>query len=612
MLQSPGRPGTGMVLSWHGVSYTMNSKTVLNSVSGSIVPSGITALVGPNHAGKSCLLEVLAGDTSYSARTKGEVRVNQFVFQTNQYDDLKASVSRISERSQAFLAKDNSPREIISFHVRLRLPKTNVKERTDFIIQILGLSPCANSPSEKLTKGERIRTLIGIELVRTPAALFLDEPLEGLDVFDAYKIFQVLRGLKGVSVFFTATRLASEVFYALDRVLIMSRGSIVYEGTPQNLSDHFAQAGHPCPSQHAPADFAVLMLQTIDWNEHTRLVENWRWSFGNGQGSLDTAPAIQSSDPSLLAGKTVSLKESFPDLAATLAASPTLRRDSKILEKPIPFKRPPTSVQFRALLSREVTRIMRDPNSLLLRLFTTAVISLLVACFAYKLGTRDVLNNTTDLQNYAGAISFVLLASSFGEVESVAAAIPSTRARFLVEYNNNLYGSLVFFIVQIIIEVPQALIANLVLLCLSFWTIGLRGNFFYWLLNLFAVTVSTNSVGWLISTTTSSTLTAMQFMPLVFLPQILFSGFLIDVALVPSSVRWLNYFCYLKYVSDLVFINEFGDDITAGNTIVGQHATSNKIITQDKNLYTLVVIVFIIGLRFIASVALARQAKARG
>ena len=575
------RNSDSMRVSWHGINCSKNGHHSLHSLSGSLYPAGITALIGPSRAGKSTLLELLAGQSSSSAKLKGEIRVNSSVYGTSEYLSLRSSIAHISSRSDALLPPENSVREVITFHTSLRMrgSLSSIKASVEYILRLLSLSDSSEKATTLLTRGERIRTLIGIELVRTPSALFIDSPLECLDAFEAYGVFSVLRNLaikRKISVMFSASRVSSEVFFACDRVVLLSRGSAIFEGTPNGLTDHLANCGHICPPQHAPADFAILLLQTLDWDEHRRIVENWRWIYGN------------SGDDDLI-------KKNDTDI---------------VVDKQVPG-RPPLSIQFSALVFREITRNLRNPGPFMLKLFTTAVISILIGCFFYKLGHGEILTDATALQNYSGAMAFVLLASLFGDVEGVAAAIPMTRSRFLEEHRSNLYGSLMFFVSQIIVEIPISLITNFVHLLATYWMVGLRGNFFYWWLNLFAVTVCTNSVGWLISSLSKSTLTAMQFLPVVFLPQILFSGVVIDVITVPQVVRWLSYFCYLKYISDLVFLTEFADQISLDNAIVTAQATSNQIIPANRNLYTLAVIFFIVGIRFIAAIALSRHARSR-
>jgi ABC-type multidrug transport system permease subunit len=191
----------------------------------------------------------------------------------------------------------------------------------------------------------------------------------------------------------------------------------------------------------------------------------------------------------------------------------------------------------------------------------------------------------------------------------VAATIPMTLKRFLVEYASGLYGSLVFLAAQICVEIPQAALTNLCHLTVTYFMIGLQGNFMYWFFNLFAVSIACNSSGWLISCLSKSTLTAMQLLPIVFLPQILFAGVIVNVSLVPPSVRWLQYFCYLKYIFNLVFLNEFSSQIES-SAVVADFASLNNIAAGDRASSAGAVVAIILGLRFIAAVVLSRRARA--
>ena len=90
----------------------------------------------------------------------------------------------------------------------------------------------------------------------------------------------------------------------------------------------------------------------------------------------------------------------------------------------------------------------------------------------------------------------------------------------------------------------------------------------------------------------------MQMLPIVFLPQILFSGVVIDVNLVPPGIRWLQYFCYLKYTLDLIFINEFEDKMDQ-HSVVKDYLNRNYINKSEISFNRLIVAALIIGLRLV-------------
>ena len=532
-------------MSWHDVSFTHGTKVVLNNVTGSVFPSGLTALIGPNESGKSTLIQCLASQFSWEARVKGEVRICDRAFAIQRSNNFRSVISLIDEKSLAFLPFDSSPREIISFHVKLRLPHANQITRTSQIIDLMGLSECADEPVSSISQSQRVQLLVGIETVRTPSILLIDQPLAALDVSESQQMMNLLRSLcrnTGVSIMFTSSRLSSELFFSMDRVIILSRGFAVYQGEPGGLSSAFADCGHPCPDQHSPADFCILLLQSANWQEHKYIVDHWHWTFGNKIDSLIESPRRK---------KGVNFLEGFKS------------------------KRPPRWDQFSAIISRDYLALWRSPGMIITKLSTTFFLSVLVGALYYNLGDGDTTATPLSMEEYTGAIGFIILTSLFGEVEVIAATIPLTLKRFLVEYSSGLYSSQIFFIAQICIELVQTFIGNLCQLLIIYFMVGLKGDFFYWLFCLNAVSIAHNSFGWLISCTTRTAMSAMQLLPLVFLPQIFFAGVIINISLIPKSVAWLQYFCYLKYTFNLVFITEFWGQIT--NPVVVDYAETNQI-----------------------------------
>jgi len=567
----------GMSVSWHDVSYSIGSRVVLSGVTGSIVPGGLTALIGPHQSGKSTLFEVIASQFSREAKVKGEVRVNGRPYNLDRDNNFRSFISLVSENSRAMLPPDSSAREIIHFHVKLRLPFEDESEHTHRVLDSMALTNHADAPVSALSVGERMRLLIGIELVRAPALLLIDQPLEGLDVFDSFGLIQVLRSVcsRGkVSILFSASRLSSEVAFSLDRLCVLSKGSVAYQGKPSRLAAALADCGHPCPSQHSPIDFVILLLQSASWAEHWAIIEHWRWTFGN---------QVESDSPR----KPNLLMRTF---------------------SPMAMRRPPMLKQFTSLVSREYLQLARSPDIIVTKLVTTLALSFLVGGLYYQLGAGEISGSLLSLQNYTGAVGFILMTSLFGEVEMVAATIPLKLKRFLVEYSAGMYGSLVFFAAQVCVELPLAALTNLSQLLVVYFLVGLQGNFLFWFLCLFAVSVSCNSSGWLISCISRSTLTAMQLLPIVFLPQILFAGVIVKISIVPVYVSWLQYFCYLKYIFNLAFLNQFSAEMTS-NSVVQAFAVSNNINSGDTSSSAGAVCAIVIGLRIISAVVLSRRAR---
>lgn len=181
----------GKTLTWRNINMTLEAgrneeknpaKQLLTDVWGEVPQKEITAIMGPSGAGKTSLLNILAG----RARSRGRLTISSDV-RLNNYE---VDPTKLSVRKQiAFVAQDDSlqvtstPREAIRFSAKLRLPRSTTDRDLDRLtrrmIQELGLEHCADTMVggaliKGISGGERKRTSVGVELVTKPALVFLD------------------------------------------------------------------------------------------------------------------------------------------------------------------------------------------------------------------------------------------------------------------------------------------------------------------------------------------------------------------------------------------------------------------------------------------------------
>ena len=230
--------------------------------------------MGPSGAGKTSLLNILAGRASSHGRVtiEADLRLNNYSVDT----------TILEVRQQiAFVAQDDSlqvtstPREAIRFSAKLRLPRATTDEQLDTLTQRmldeLGLHDCADTYVggallKGISGGERKRTSVGVELVTKPALVFLDEPTSGLDSFSAVQLCQVLKKVAnaGSSVLFTIHQPSSEIFNSFDHLILLNRGRVMYQGSVSDVPDYFAARGHPNPPNYNPADWIMNVAQAVD------------------------------------------------------------------------------------------------------------------------------------------------------------------------------------------------------------------------------------------------------------------------------------------------------------------------------------------------------------
>ena len=217
------------------VSLHHGDTCVLNEVSLSIPKGGVTALIGPNGAGKSSLLSQIA---RLQPLQTGTIHVDGL--------DVASTPGKELARKLAILRQDNqvgsrlTVRELVGFG---RFPH-NRGHQSDadrkLILQALdlfSLSELSDRYLETLSGGQRQRALVAMAFCQGTDYLLLDEPLNNLDMFFARELMQTLRMIADRDGK-TIVIVLHDINYAsgfADRIVAMSKGRVVADGTPQAL-----------------------------------------------------------------------------------------------------------------------------------------------------------------------------------------------------------------------------------------------------------------------------------------------------------------------------------------------------------------------------------------
>lgn len=201
----------------------------VNGLSLKVAVGSVFGFLGPNGAGKTTTMHVLLGFVPVSSGTAR-------IFGT----DIKESIARMrigylpeNPDTYRFL----TARELLHMTCRLFGIKGKLmRERTEELLEMTGIEFAANRRLATYSRGMLQRACLAQALVNDPDLVILDEPTGGLDPFgrmDVRKIIASLKG-RGKTVFFSSHEL-SEVELVCDRVAILSKGTIVKEGTLTDL-----------------------------------------------------------------------------------------------------------------------------------------------------------------------------------------------------------------------------------------------------------------------------------------------------------------------------------------------------------------------------------------
>ena len=224
------------MIATRGLARTFTTKTgpveAVRGVDLTVHDGEIVGFLGPNGAGKTTTLRML---TTLIAPTAGEATVAGH--------DLRRDPAGV-RRDIGYVAQGQSTekaakvREELVDHARLYgIPGAEARRRAEDLIERFDLGSFAGRLVKEISGGQRRRLEVALGLVHAPPLVFLDEPTTGLDPQSRSNLWEHIRGLRsqhGTTVFIT-THYLDEADALCDRVLIIDGGSIIAEGTPDEL-----------------------------------------------------------------------------------------------------------------------------------------------------------------------------------------------------------------------------------------------------------------------------------------------------------------------------------------------------------------------------------------
>jgi ABC-2 type transport system ATP-binding protein len=206
----------------------------LDKVNLEVRPGELFGLLGPNGAGKTTLIKIL---TTLLAPTSGEGRVDGLNVATEQHA-LRPRINMVSGGESSGYGILNVRESIWLFARIYGVPNHLIRERTDKMLEIVGLSDKATSRVSHLSTGQRQKMNFCRGFITDPKILFLDEPTLGLDVTAARNIRQFIRQWMKEDqrrTLLLTTHYMAEADELCDRLAIVDRGKILACDTPANL-----------------------------------------------------------------------------------------------------------------------------------------------------------------------------------------------------------------------------------------------------------------------------------------------------------------------------------------------------------------------------------------
>ena len=216
----------GPAIHLDGLTKEFDGTVAVESLSFDIDPGGVIGFLGPNGAGKSTTIRMLLGlirPTSGTARVFGESVTNP-----------RAYMHRIGALVEApvFYPKLTGHENLAAFAALQGVDRNRIPA----VLELVGLDGRGGDRAGDYSLGMKQRLAIGAALLRDPDLLILDEPTNGLDPAGIVEIRRLLMrlGAEGKTVL-VSSHLLAEIQAACDRLIVIKRGNLVFEGATRDL-----------------------------------------------------------------------------------------------------------------------------------------------------------------------------------------------------------------------------------------------------------------------------------------------------------------------------------------------------------------------------------------
>ncbi|XP_027181577.1 pleiotropic drug resistance protein 1-like isoform X1 [Coffea eugenioides] len=500
---------------------TESQLELLKGVSGAFRPGVLTALMGVSGAGKTTLMDVLAGR------------------KTGGYIDGRISISGYPKKQETFAriagyceqTDIHSPHvtvyESLQYSAWLRLPpEVDAATRKMFIeevMELVELNPLREAlvglPGVNgLSTEQRKRLTVAVELVANPSIIFMDEPTSGLDARAAAIVMRTVRNTvdTGRTVVCTIHQPSIDIFDAFDELLLLKRGGEeIYVGP----------LGRHC-------------LKLINYFEGIPGVNKIKDGYNPATWMLEVTSAAQEVALGI-------------DFAEVYKNSEVYRRNKELIKElstPVPGSKDlyfPTQysqsffIQCMACLWKQHLSYWRNPPYSAVRFLFTTFIALMFGTIFWDLGSKR--KSKQDIFNAMGSMYAAVIFLGVQNATSVQPVVAIERTVFYRERAAGMYSALPYAFGQVVIEIPYNFVQTLIYGIIIYAMIGFEwtvAKFFWYLFFMFFALVYFTYYGMMTVAVTPNANIAAIVSSAFYALWNLFSGFMIPKPRIPVWWRW--------------------------------------------------------------------------
>jgi ABC-2 type transport system ATP-binding protein len=223
-----------MAIAVRNLTKLYGAEKAVNDISFDVKTGEILGFLGPNGAGKTTTMKII---TCYMPPTSGMVEVEGLNIAEHSFE-VRKKIGYLPEMNPLYL--DMNVVEYLEYSARLHgVNNELLRSRLKEMIDVCGIAEVRHKDIGELSKGFRQRVGLAQAMIHDPEVLILDEPTSGLDPNQIVEIRNLIRQLGRAKTVVLSTHILSEVQATCDRVIIINEGTIVADGTLEQLQQDF-------------------------------------------------------------------------------------------------------------------------------------------------------------------------------------------------------------------------------------------------------------------------------------------------------------------------------------------------------------------------------------
>ncbi|XP_077211717.1 pleiotropic drug resistance protein 1-like [Tasmannia lanceolata] len=526
---------------------------LLKGVSGAFRPGVLTALMGVSGAGKTTLMDVLAG-----RKTGGYIEGNITISGYPKNQETFARISGYCEQNDIH-SPNVTVNESLVYSAWLRLPpEVNSSTRKYFIeevMELVELTPLREAlvglPGVSgLSTEQRKRLTIAVELVANPSIIFMDEPTSGLDARAAAIVMRTVRNTvdTGRTVVCTIHQPSIDIFEAFDELFLLKRGGEeIFVGPLGHHSCHMIKYFEGIDGVSKIKD---------GYNPATWMLEVTTMAQEEALG-VDFADAYKNSE----------LFRRNKALIRELSKPPPGSSD---LHFPTQYSQSfPT--QCMACLWKQHWSYWRNPPYVAVRFFFTMFIALMFGTMFWNLGSKT--KRQQDLFNAMGSMYAAVLFLGVQNASSVQPVVAIERTVFYRERAAGMYSALPYAFGQVMIEIPYVLAQAVVYGFIVYAMIGFEWTvvkFLWYMFFMYFTLLYFTFYGMMAVAVTPNHNIAAIVSSAFYAVWNIFAGFMIPRPSIPIWWRWYYWGCPIAWTLYGLVASQFGDldhPLESGQTV---------------------------------------------